>query len=58
MKASASCSACGNCFVGTMLSGNMWAAIDATLTIAVPSPAIAKKASLTLTVPSALVLIT
>ena len=41
-----------------MFSGNMCAAIDATLTIAAPSPARAKKASLTLSVPIALVRMT
>ncbi len=40
MNASSSCSACGNFAVGTMFSGSMWAAIDATLTIADPSPAL------------------
>ena len=58
MKASSSSRACGNFAVGTMFSGNMWAAIDATLTIAKPSPAIRKKPSLTLTVPIALVFMT
>ncbi len=41
-----------------MFSGSMWAAIDATLTIAEPSPAVPKKTSLTLTVPIALVRMT
>jgi hypothetical protein len=58
MKASSSVSAVGNCAVGISSSGMMWAAIDATLTIAAPSAAAAKKTSLTLSVPSALVLIT
>ncbi|CNM37234.1 Uncharacterised protein [Mycobacterium tuberculosis] len=40
-KASASCSANGKCCVGTISAGNMWAAIDATLTITAPSPAFA-----------------
>jgi hypothetical protein len=39
-------------------SGSMCDAIDATLTIAAPSPAVRKKTSLTLTVPSALVRMT
>jgi hypothetical protein len=54
----ASASASGNCRAGTISSGSMWAAIEATLTIAAPSPAVPKKTSLTLSVPSALVLIT
>jgi hypothetical protein len=41
-----------------MFSGSMCAAIDATLTIAAPSPAAAKKLSPTLTVPIALVRMT
>ena len=58
MKASSSCNASGKRAVGIRLSGSMWAAIDATLTIAEPSAAVPKKTSLTLSVPSALVLMT
>ena len=53
-----SASASGNCWTGMTSSGSRCAAIDATLTIAAPSAAVAKKASFTFTVPSALVFIT
>ena len=58
MKASWSRRASGNCAVGISSSGIRWAAIDATLTMAEPSPAAPKKTSLTLSVPIALVRMT